>query len=85
MCKVTFSQRFLLMLLRQFFDGHYVRRKKLTGCGDLTSWIFFMGVSILINPGWVFIPMSLYISKMLQFGGEKGGIFSMIHAPSWTM
>jgi len=38
-------------------DGHTVGRKWLTGCGELTNWIFFMGVSILITPGWVFVPM----------------------------
>jgi len=38
-------------------DGHTVERKGLTGCGDLASWIFFIGVSILITSGWVFVPM----------------------------
>jgi len=33
-------------------NGHTVGQKWLTGCGDLASWIFFMGVSILINSGW---------------------------------
>jgi len=28
-----------------------------TGCGDLASWIFFMGVSILITSGWVLVAM----------------------------
>jgi len=32
-------------------DGHTVERKWFTGCGDLASWIFFMGVSILITSG----------------------------------
>ena len=37
--------------------GHTVGRKGLTGCGDSVSWTFFMGVSILITSGWVFVPM----------------------------
>jgi len=36
-------------------DGHTVGRKWLTGCDDLASWIFFMGVSILITSGWVLV------------------------------
>jgi len=30
-------------------DGHSMGRKWLTGCGDLASWFFFMGVSIFIT------------------------------------
>jgi len=29
-------------------DGHTVGQKWFTGCRDLTSWIFFMGVSIYL-------------------------------------
>jgi len=38
-------------------DGHTVRRKWFTGCSDLASWIFFIGVSILITAGWVLVAM----------------------------
>jgi len=38
-------------------DGHTVGRKRLTGCGDLASFIYFIGVSILITFGWVFVQM----------------------------
>jgi len=38
-------------------DGHTVGRKWFTGGGDSTSWIFFMGVSILITSGWIFVTM----------------------------
>ena len=30
-------------------DGHTVGRKWLTGCDELVSWIFLMGVSMLIT------------------------------------
>jgi len=53
---------FLLYFLSMFVfqivtDGHTVGRKWFTGCGDLASWIFFMGVSILITSGWVLVAM----------------------------
>jgi len=38
-------------------DGHTVGRKWFTGCIDLASWIFFMGVSLLITSGWVLVAM----------------------------
>ena len=38
-------------------DGHTVERKWFTDCGDLASWIFFMGVSILITSGWVLVAI----------------------------
>ena len=38
-------------------DGHTVGRKWFTGCGDLASWIFFMGFSIHITSGWVLVAM----------------------------
>ena len=37
--------------------GKTVGRKWLTGCNDSVSWIFFMGVSLLIISGRVFVPM----------------------------
>jgi len=38
-------------------DGHTVWRKWFTGCCDLTSWIFFMRVGILITSGWVLVAI----------------------------
>jgi len=38
-------------------DGHTVGRKWFNGCGAMVSWIFFMGVSILITSGWVLVAM----------------------------
>jgi len=38
-------------------DGHTVGRKWFNGYGDVASWIFFMGVSILITSGWVLVAM----------------------------
>jgi len=58
-----FSQEFYLCLSVKFVtDGHTVGRKWFTGCGDLASWIVFMGVSILITgllitTGWVLVAM----------------------------
>jgi len=49
-----FLQDFYPCLSTKFVtDGHTVGRKWLTGCGYVASWIFFMGVSILITSGWV--------------------------------
>jgi len=53
-----FFQIFYPRLFLKFgTDGYIVGRKWLTGCGDLTSWIFFIGVSILMTSGWVFVQM----------------------------
>jgi len=53
-----FLQDFYLCLSVKFVtDGHTVGRKWFTGCSDLASWIFFMGVSILITSGWVLVAM----------------------------
>jgi len=38
-------------------DGHTVVQKMLTGCGDLASWNFFMGVSMIITSDWVFVQV----------------------------
>ena len=52
------SYFFLNVCLVKFVtDGHSVRRKLFTGCDDLASQIFFMGVSILITSGWVLVAM----------------------------
>jgi len=45
------------MFVKFVTDGHTVRRKWLTGCGDLASWILFMGASIFITSDWVRVPM----------------------------
>ena len=53
-----FLQYFYSCLSVKFVtDGHTVGRKWFTGCSDLASWIFFMGVSILITSGWVLVAM----------------------------
>ena len=53
-----FLQDFYPCLSVKFvMDGHTVGRKWFTGCGDLASWIFFIGVSILITSGWVLLAM----------------------------
>jgi len=53
-----FSQDFYPCLSVKFVtDGHTVGRKWFTGCGDLASGIFSMGVSILIISGWVLVAM----------------------------
>jgi len=53
-----FSQEFYLCLSVKFVtDENTVGRKWFTCCGDLASWIFFMGVSILITSGWVLVAM----------------------------
>jgi len=41
----------------QICHGHTVGRRWFIGCGDLAGWIFFMGVSILITPGWVLVAI----------------------------
>jgi len=53
----SFIQRFFYPCLSVTFvtDGHTVGRKWLTSCGDLASWIFVMGVIILITSSWVFV------------------------------
>jgi len=53
-----FLQDFYSCLSVKFVtDGHTVGRKWFNGCGDVASWIFFMGVRILITSGWVLVAM----------------------------
>jgi len=44
-----FLQDFYPYLFVKVTDGHTVGRKWFTACGDLASWILFMGVGILIT------------------------------------
>ena len=58
MLSYFFLQYFYPCLSVKFVtDGHTVGRKWFTGCSDLASRIFFMGVSILITSGWVLVAM----------------------------
>jgi len=58
MLSYFFLQYFYPCLSVKFVtDGHTVGREWFTGCSDLASWIFFMGVSILITSGWVLVAM----------------------------
>jgi len=52
-----FSKIFIHLSVKFVTGGHTKGRKWFTGCGDLASWIFFMGVSILITSGWVLVAM----------------------------
>ena len=51
-------------------DGHTVGREWLTGYVDLASLIFFMGVSIPINSGWVFVLKTKHHFPSLTAQGE---------------
>jgi len=37
-----FQDLYACLSVKFVTDGHTVRRKRFTGCGDLASWIFFM-------------------------------------------
>jgi len=52
-----FLQDFSCLSVKFVVDGHTVGRKWFTGCGDLASWIFVMGVSIIFTSGWVLVAM----------------------------
>jgi len=55
---ISFLKYFYPCLSVKFVtDGPIVGRKWLTGCGDLASWVFFMGGSIHKTSGWVFVQM----------------------------
>jgi len=52
-----FFPRFLSMFVKFVTVVHTVGRKWFNGCGDVACWIFFMGVRLLITPGWVLVTM----------------------------
>jgi len=55
-CYYFLQDLYLCLSVKFVTDGHTVGRKWFT-VGDLASWIFFMGVSLLITSGWILVAI----------------------------